>query len=1167
MERSPFGYRASDEDGQQSPRKQAPSAVRLVLLGRPQLSCGDDLTPRIKYRKGIALLGYLAVHAGTWFTREVICDLLWPQLTITAARSNLRQVLNNLDGLLLRSEALLNRNGNTLALAPGLDTDIALLSDATLARIAADTPAARQWRERDLEPWAAHLCREFLSGLQLSDTPEFDAWLDAQRLHFKTRALLVLDGLCRAQHREGRLKAAIQTARHLVASAPLDDDHNLLLMSLLAEAGNGREAISVFDTLRQGLAAEMGVEPAEALIAMHKELEGRVKTAASPSRLNAGESEVRQIVALYCVSHLAEAENLEDFRTIVDMRGGTVVAALGRGLLAAFGLDHGAERAAQRALLAARDLVSRGDAGSSAPRIGISAGRVLLRLAPGMPLLAGETPDVAKLLGWEAQPGEIMVSEPVALQAGEWFRFEFFGERSYSGIEATHRLYRLAGAASLVSACNAPLAGRDDELALLNGYWNEAVAGRRKVVFVRAPAGFGKTRLAGSFADQVSSRGGNVRHIRCRLEHQHEPLAPVLAEFGTVLDTDGGGVLPKSAILGAIIASLKDEIEDSPTLMVVDDLHWSDRATLEFLAQLVHDLEAQNLLMIVTTRPDVPFDLSDDFNESIELLPLEEADALSLIAAHDPANAIPSEERIRIARICAGVPLFIERQVKSRIEGGHHHLSIVELLQNELDQLGTDKHVLYAAALLGNRFERRHLSALLPGVDVDSALARSVDRQLIDPALAGAFLFRHALIQDTAYCCLPIARRKQLHERCARILIAEPDVATEEVAQHFSAAECRDEAVVWWLKAGETQMATEFAADAVVSFGKALEQLELPESAAGPAQMRAVRVRLGHAAQVADGYGSPLAYRLFTGMVAELEVVPERDNEQLFSVLSGWYMGSSSFGKDEGIAIAERLHALACNDAQRLMSCFALGNTLFWLGRFEEALDWQRQCIALAGTVPLDDRLRYSVDDSAATARAVHGWTLWFLGDEAAACAASDEALAVARKGGRAHGLCFALIFAACMHWCRGDAEQVGILTREALALAKRHQFPLWEGVAGLLLLWAQARSGHLVDQSELFGAAKLLQQALPSRVTTSRWIVLYGLLALDEWDEMEGLLETTLREIESQEEQYCLADLVWLKSRCLLRRREVAEARRHRQKALDIASAQGARGLSARFV
>lgn len=1166
----------SGKFGREIPEPQ--QAVTLALLGRPRiLRGGTDVTRLLKYRKGIALLGYLAAHAGTWFSREQLADLLWPDYDIAAARTNLRQVLNNLSALLNNvEEDLLQKDGVAVALVPhrGVRMDITLLSDAILDGVAADVPETREWREREVEPWTAALGGEFLASLQLPDTPEFDAWLEAKRVQFRARAALLLEYLCRAQHAEGRLSEAVASARQLVAVAPFDEKHNLQLMTLLAELGDAPGALEAFDTLQQSLSAEMGVAPGERLVALRDAISRRLDNQAAPASLrDAAVPEMRYVAALYCASDLLHADEPEtDFaeqvEAVVQQRGGMLVSSIGQGMLAVFGLGESAERATQRAVLAARDLLAPSSATSAIePRIGISAGRILLRRAAGMPHLAGQIPDVAKLIGWSAQPGEILASEVVALQAGESFRFEPVAETVFQGFEGTHRLYRVAGRAAAIEAASTPFSGRAQEFARLRSWWEDAVAGRERIAVLRAPAGLGKTRLASELMQWVAEQGGRVRRIQCDLEHQHQPLAAVLVELGGELEGGAEDVASKSAVFDAVIALVKAEAAQTPILLVIDDLHWSDLATRELLGQLARTLESQRLLLVVTTRPEVTLDYPESITHIIDIAPLDEAASLSMIAAHDPDDAIPVGERAQIAATCAGIPLFIERQVRSRLEGGHHRLSITELLQGELDRFGPNRSVLHAAAVLGIRFERRHLTRLLPDAEVPATLARAAGRNLITAVSAGTCAFRHALIRDAAYESLTSSRRRLLHEKVARLFQAEEHYSPEEIAQHFSAAGCREEAVDWWIRAGDRAMDREFAADAMASYQQALDQLAGAGAIAEEALVRALRMRLGYAAHVAEGYGSPLTYRLFADMVAEIEAVPDHDPGQMFAALAGCYMGGSSFAKDEGLDIARRLQALARAEAERLMACFALGNTLFWLGDFEAAAQWQRQGMALAAKLSFSERMRYGVDDPAVTCRAFNGWTLWFLGREADACAMVDEAVAVAREGRRAHGLCFALVFAACLHWYRGDVARVAALAGEALALSKQYGFPLWEGGSGLLLLWAQAASGTMADARNLFGAAAMLQQALPSRVTTSRWIVVRALLALGEWQEAEKLLDTALREVESLEEQYCVADLIWLKGECLDQRGARAEAQEHRRRALALAREQGAQGLLRQFV
>jgi len=321
---------------------------------------------------------------------------------------------------------------------------------------------------------------------------------------------------------------------------------------------------------------------------------------------------------------------------------------------------------------------------------------------------------------------------------------------------------------------------------------------------------------------------------------------------------------------------------------------------------------------------------------------------------------------------------------------------------------------------------------------------------------------------------------------------------------------------------------------------------------------------------MAQGFGSPLAHQLFSQVAASLEGdTPLTGNRRIayFTALSGRYMGGSSQGEVEGLNIARRLQAIAQSDPERLMACFALGNSLFWRGELIEARHWQERGIEIATRLLPRDRIRFCVDDPAVTCRAFLAWNLWFLGEEQKALEVAAESIRLARQGGRIHALCFALTFAVALHWCREDCAEVFRLGEEGRSLAAQYGLPLWESVNSLFLLWAAARTGKLPDSDVLFGAAAQMQEAYQAGITTSRWIAARALLVRDAWSEAEALLDVTIDEALRYEDEYCLADILWLKGECLLLRQDFAAAESHFQRAEKMAAEQKAIGLMQRFV
>ncbi|MDA8381888.1 MAG: AAA family ATPase [Betaproteobacteria bacterium] len=1200
-------------EGRRSP------SISLRLLGRPRIVVdGEDLTARIKYRRGFALLGYLAAHAGIWHTREKLADLLWPGLDSHAARSNLRQVLSNLTAVFGEAQCL-RREGGAISLAAlaDLDMDLELLSDATLARLIGNDASARAWRIDAVEPLVDSLGGPFLEGLALPDAPEFEDWLTSSRAFFQRKTVLFFERLCQAQHDDGQLESAVSTARRLFLLDPVHEAHAIVLAASLAELGDHSGALDVLDSLEEALRAELDLAPSAEIVRLREDirrLPGRpVRELAPPA------PEMRWLTAMYCDIELKQDDPAaEDPAFIpalgasVAARGGRVMSAAGRGLLAIFGLDEGVERSAERALLAAIDIrkqVGRG----RCPRIGIATGQTLCRFEPSSPHLMGDLPDVAMRMGWTAEPGEILVEETVALRVGERFRFAEAGDRTFRGISGVHRLFSLlpaTEAAAPFPAWPSPFVGRRAETAALRQLWADACAGRPRVALVRGAAGLGKTRLGVELSRWIEAQGGQVRRIPCRLEIQHRPLAPILDSIAqyTVAPGDrettnrrkqfiaymqaqypdfephheavlssllegspccGDGALPnKDAAFSAILALISRRIGLTPTLILVDDLHWADHATHELIALFARSLQNQRALLVVTMRPEAALALPEGTASLFDLEPLSPAESHTLLAAANTAGTIPAAECERIALAGGGVPLFIEHLTRSWLEGSHHLLPIHEVLQAELDGLGPDKTVLRTAAVLGAQFPESDLRRLAPKQDVARALAKALACGLITRITPATYAFRHALIRDAAYEGLPYGSRKALHEAAAQHLEAKPDCSPEDIARHLSAAQNWAAAAPWWLKAGELAATGGYAAHAMACYQQAIDALTHAGADARDNALQDARIRLGFAIQMAQGYGSERAYREFSAVADQIHAddAGESRRETLFLALSGLFMGSSSQGVVEGLRTARRLQTLARTPAESLMASFALGNTLFWAGEFQEALSWQRQGIALASGVAAAERGRYCVDDPVVTCRAFASWTLWFRGDPQAAVEMAAEAVALARREQHVHALCFALVFAAGVHWFCEDAQQVATFAGEGLELSRRYAFPLWEGASGLFLACALASSGKSSDTSTVFGAATLLSRSYQAGITTSRWITARALIALDAWREAEELLEISVREAHLHEDQYCLPDLLWLQGECLARDNRLHEAVDHFSRARDLARAQGAAGLLARF-
>lgn len=1131
----------------------------LKLLGVPRIFLAqEDVTSRLKYRKGLALLGYLAVQPGQWVARERLASLLWPDLESAAARTNLRQVINNLGNLF---EAVGTRD--------------ALARDTLHIRYVAGKGVEADVHVPPLvEQDITGLTQEFLAGFP-APSPEFEVWLQGMRQLFRQRGQLLL---------ESRLAEARQQGNPLLAQAIAEQ------LSLLSRpARNDLDAVAGF-----------AIEGAT------------LNPPAIAPESSAALPEMRHVVALYCDFALSEValrkfemDRLAKALAVIEEFGGQPMACIGGGVMALFGLPPMQERGAASALQAVRALACL----LPGLKSGIAAGQVFHAHAGHLPLYIGPAPDQARLLACQAPAGETLFNDQAAAQLVHRFSFQLAPVTQPMAGETLQAWKLSTSLPTLAHSCHrqSSLFGRANELENLLAHWQAVRAGAYRIAMIQAAAGMGKTRLLAELLHRIEIKAHTVFHIECRIDFQHRPLGAVLAWLEAAAGAAGSSQLParqarvktfltaqqpglsvvecevllaalsppealessapvaKGQLFEALLHLFELRSMQSPLLLLVDDLHWADMATLELLEAAGRRLAKQPVFLLLAGRQMPTGLLAGLCPATLQLGPLDQAAALALIDESDHEHRLSAQERADIVRACGGVPLLLYRLTRGRAEGRDFSQPVAELLQSELDQLGSGKDVLRMAAVLGGPFAPAMLQALLPDSDVSGALSMALAQNLVTRLPDGCHEFSHALIREAAYRSLPDDLRQRLHRHAAYLMLEQENVSAEAVARHFAEGGRWREAAEWWWRAGNEAMAREFASDAVCAF-EAAERIALAENLPN---LQAIRLRLGYAAQMADGFGSPRAYQRFHEVASSLQpwqLLTGERRSACFMALSGCYMGGSSQGKVEGLDIARQLQVLAHSDSERLMAAFAQGNSLFWHGQLDEARQWQERGIEIGARLLPRDRVRFCVDDPAVTCRAFLAWNLWFLGDEAGAIRAAEESVGLARRSGRVHTLCFALSFAVAVHWCREDVGEILRLGREGQALAEQHGLPLWYSVNSLFLLWAAAASGQLADKAALFDAARQMQAAYQAGITTSRWIAVRTLMVCEAWHEAEALLDVTIAEAMQHEDAYCLADIFWLKGQCLRQRGEEAAAGSSFGKARALAVEQGALALSQRF-
>jgi DNA-binding SARP family transcriptional activator len=225
--------------------------------------------PRFRSRRTASLLGYLAVERRP-IARDLLTALFWPDWNPSRGRANLRRDLHNLTQILPGSWEL---DRQAVAFIPSADTFVDLYELLQLEK-------QERWGEA-----TELLGGEFLEGLNLEHNLEFENWLLDERERWRGRAELVLRRVIDGHTRRGRYTDALHHAQRLLRLAPWDEEAHTQAMRLLAWTGQRGAALRQFETCKQTLSEELGVQPSGETAALYQQIRAGKLDIPTASRL------------------------------------------------------------------------------------------------------------------------------------------------------------------------------------------------------------------------------------------------------------------------------------------------------------------------------------------------------------------------------------------------------------------------------------------------------------------------------------------------------------------------------------------------------------------------------------------------------------------------------------------------------------------------------------------------------------------------------------------------------------------------------------------------------------------------------------------------------------------------------------------------------------------
>jgi len=496
--------------------------------------------------------------------------------------------------------------------------------------------------------------------------------------------------------------------------------------------------------------------------------------------------------------------------------------------------------------------------------LGINTGPVVAgRLGAGGDAayaVTGDTVNTAARLLAASEEGQILVSGATHRLTAHAFAFEPLPAMSLKGKAEPVELWRLRGLRDASPsghggdgpALTGPLVGRRDELAQMLAAFERAASGRAQILSLVGEAGTGKSRLVGELFDTLEARGrlagASVRRSICSSfgeqayavlraflregyqlapgdsleaavdklgaglralgsdEIEAERIAPVLAHMLGIESSETLQHLEPEQLQRQIFLAtrlvVERRLQQGPMILVVENLHWADTASIELLRFVADRLSDRPLMLLVTYRPGMDEQAlltTRAAHTSIRLTPLHDADSAALLQSllGSPEQGLPPALHALVVQRAGGNPLYIVEIVRTLVAAGvlargprgwvcagdvatlDVPPTIQGLLLSRMDRLPADaRRLLQEAAVLGLVFGRHVLSVMAGAPDrFDATLDLLHDAELIEEVPHAArtvepagrqYRFTQALVQEVVYQNLLVSRRTESHDRAGR---------------------------------------------------------------------------------------------------------------------------------------------------------------------------------------------------------------------------------------------------------------------------------------------------------------------------------------------------------------------------------------------------------------
>jgi tetratricopeptide (TPR) repeat protein len=691
-------------------------------------------------------------------------------------------------------------------------------------------------------------------------------------------------------------------------------------------------------------------------------------------------------------------------------------------------------------------------------------------------------------------------------------------------------LHQRSGVVGHGARARSPFVGRGQELALLHERLDAVVAGQGQVVAVVGEPGMGKSRLLAEYRRSLAGR--EVRYVEghCLSYGSATPYLPLLDLVRQLCAITPGE--PHEAITAKVHRCLQqanldpdesvplflslldiplatdrltqispperkartfallrhlvlDEAQRHPCVLAVENLHWSDATSEEWLMSLVERLAGAALLVLVTYRPgyQLPW-LAQSYATQVALPPLRAGDSRTVVQAVLQNASVPETVVQEIVAQAAGNPFFLEELAWNVIEYGGQlaPLAVPEtieaVLAARIDRLSPEeKHLLQTAAVIGMDVAVSLLQAVtdLAAAELRTHLGHLQTAEfLYETGMlpTSAYTFKHALTQKVAYESLLQERRRVLHGRIVEALeVLYADCLAEHTARlahHAWHGEMWEKALAHLRQAGVKAIASSANREAVAHFERALVALQhLPESRTTLEQAIDVRCELRTALLPLNEQGRIL------GTLREAEALAQALDDQRrlgrVSVLIAHYLWTMS-DLEHALASGRRVLDLATtlgDVSLQVMAYFVLGEVYYGLGDYPRAIAMLRRNVEAIDHTESQKRWSEPALGPGLQGVASRRWLIQALADVgvfAEGLAIAEDTLRLAEADGHPYTLVLAYTGVGYLYLGKGEVHQAIPLLDRGLELCQIWSLEQLRGRVDGSLGYALSLSGRIPE-------------------------------------------------------------------------------------------------------